>query len=173
MADTTRTTPPNRGRGNRGRRGGGGGAGGAETTLSSANTTSRQNRGNRGQNKGRGARGGGQRRGGTTNQPHTGGSEHDGGGEPPGPNPQSIGTSGDRLTGDAKRTQGEEGAAEDDGDVCFICATKVDHTSIAPCNHHTCHTCSLRLRALYKTKACAHCRVCFQYSRALLFLNTY
>jgi E3 ubiquitin-protein ligase ZNF598 len=30
--------------------------------------------------------------------------------------------------------------------------------SIAPCNHQTCHICSLRLRALYKTRACAHCR---------------
>jgi hypothetical protein len=31
--------------------------------------------------------------------------------------------------------------------------------SVAPCNHRTCHICALRLRALYKTKACAHCRV--------------
>jgi E3 ubiquitin-protein ligase ZNF598 len=46
-----------------------------------------------------------------------------------------------------------------DGEVCFICASPVIHTSIAPCNHKTCHICSLRMRALYKTKACAHCRV--------------
>jgi E3 ubiquitin-protein ligase ZNF598 len=47
---------------------------------------------------------------------------------------------------------------EADGEVCFICASPVIHTSIAPCNHPTCHICSLRMRALYKTKACAHCR---------------
>lgn len=49
--------------------------------------------------------------------------------------------------------------APDDGDVCFICASKVEHIAVAPCNHRTCHICMLRLRALYKTKTCAHCRV--------------
>ncbi|KAL1975465.1 hypothetical protein VTN31DRAFT_3857 [Thermomyces dupontii] len=48
--------------------------------------------------------------------------------------------------------------APDDGDVCFICASKVEHIAVAPCNHRTCHICMLRLRALYKTKTCAHCR---------------
>jgi ribosome assembly protein 4 len=48
----------------------------------------------------------------------------------------------------------------DDGEVCFICASPVEHTSVSPCNHRTCHICALRLRALYKNKACAHCRVC-------------
>lgn len=47
----------------------------------------------------------------------------------------------------------------DDGEVCFICASKVEHTSVSPCNHRTCHICALRLRALYKSKGCAHCRV--------------
>jgi hypothetical protein len=47
---------------------------------------------------------------------------------------------------------------DDDAEVCFICASPVQHTAIAPCNHRTCHICSLRMRALYKTKACAHCR---------------
>ncbi|KAM4054309.1 zinc finger, c3HC4 type (RING finger) domain-containing protein [Hirsutella rhossiliensis] len=46
----------------------------------------------------------------------------------------------------------------DDADVCFICANPVAHHSIAPCNHTTCHICGLRMRALYKTKDCAHCR---------------
>ncbi|OQD83777.1 hypothetical protein PENANT_c015G01229 [Penicillium antarcticum] len=46
----------------------------------------------------------------------------------------------------------------DDGEVCFICASPVEHTSVSPCNHRTCHICALRLRALYKNKACAHCR---------------
>lgn len=49
----------------------------------------------------------------------------------------------------------------DDGEVCFICASKVEHTSVSPCNHRTCHICALRLRALYKSKGCAHCRVGF------------
>lgn len=47
----------------------------------------------------------------------------------------------------------------DDGEVCFICASPVEHTSVSPCNHRTCHICALRIRALYKNKACAHCRV--------------
>lgn len=47
----------------------------------------------------------------------------------------------------------------EDSEVCFICASPIEHLSIAPCNHQTCHICSLRLRALYKTRACAHCRV--------------
>lgn len=49
---------------------------------------------------------------------------------------------------------------DDDSEVCFICANPVTHHSIAPCNHTTCHICGLRMRALYKTKDCAHCRVC-------------
>jgi hypothetical protein len=47
-----------------------------------------------------------------------------------------------------------------DTEVCVICASTVVYHSAAPCNHRTCHICSLRMRALYKTKACAHCRVC-------------
>jgi hypothetical protein len=31
---------------------------------------------------------------------------------------------------------------------------------VSPCNHRTCHICALRLRALYKNRGCAHCRVC-------------
>ena len=51
---------------------------------------------------------------------------------------------------------GVEGEVE--AEVCFICASPVAHNSVAPCNHRTCHICALRWRALYKTKACAHCR---------------
>lgn len=60
-----------------------------------------------------------------------------------------------------------DAAAVDDSEVevCFICASPVVHHSVAPCNHRTCHICALRLRALYKTNACAHCRV-----RVILFL---
>lgn len=48
---------------------------------------------------------------------------------------------------------------EAEAEVCFICASPVVHNSVAPCNHRTCHICALRMRALYKTKDCAHCRV--------------
>lgn len=48
---------------------------------------------------------------------------------------------------------------EIEAEVCFICASPAIHNSIAPCNHRTCHICALRLRALYKSRACAHCRV--------------
>ena len=61
-----------------------------------------------------------------------------------------------------EKQQGEKSATEDvEGEVCFICASPVVHNSVAPCNHRTCHICALRMRALYKTKDCAHCRVCF------------
>lgn len=49
--------------------------------------------------------------------------------------------------------------ASDDAVLCFICANPVAYHSIAPCNHTTCHICGLRMRALYKDKNCAHCRV--------------
>ncbi|KAK3078263.1 hypothetical protein LTS18_008026, partial [Coniosporium uncinatum] len=85
---------------------------------------------------------------------------------PPRPNITNRGTFGGRLTEDAKPTTGDkapqenggEGAEEVEAEVCFICASPVVHNSVAPCNHRTCHICALRLRALYKTKACAHCR---------------
>lgn len=51
---------------------------------------------------------------------------------------------------------GTESAEEE---VCFICANPVIHWAITPCNHITCHTCALRMRALYKNKDCPHCRV--------------
>ncbi|KAK3291972.1 uncharacterized protein B0H64DRAFT_366451 [Chaetomium fimeti] len=53
-------------------------------------------------------------------------------------------------------TQDEGG--DEDVEVCFICANPIIHHSVAPCNHITCHLCALRLRALYKTKDCPHCR---------------
>ncbi|KAF3288078.1 hypothetical protein TWF132_008056 [Orbilia oligospora] len=46
----------------------------------------------------------------------------------------------------------------DNEEICFICANPVQYHSIAPCNHMTCHICALRMRALYKTKQCPHCR---------------
>lgn len=52
----------------------------------------------------------------------------------------------------------QQSIGTEDSEVCFICASPIDHISVAPCNHQTCHICALRLRALYKTRACAHCR---------------
>lgn len=85
---------------------------------------------------------------------------------PPPPGLGGGGTSGGRLSRDAETEEGEskeksaDGQEEDvEAEVCFICASPVIHNSIAPCNHRTCHICALRLRALYKTRACAHCRV--------------
>ncbi|KAI8965309.1 hypothetical protein F5Y11DRAFT_355125 [Daldinia sp. FL1419] len=58
------------------------------------------------------------------------------------------------------REAGGANADQEDveAEVCFICASPVIHQSVAPCNHRTCHICSLRMRALYKNKECAHCR---------------
>lgn len=64
------------------------------------------------------------------------------------PTPQTEGV----QDGRHDSTNGEE------GEVCFICAGTVDHWAIVPCNHRTCHICALRSRALYKSKACLHCR---------------
>lgn len=58
-------------------------------------------------------------------------------------------------TAEANREGTED---EVEAEVCFICASPVVHNSVAPCNHRTCHICALRMRALYKTKDCAHCR---------------
>jgi len=53
----------------------------------------------------------------------------------------------------------EQSDGDAEGEVCFICANPITHHSVAPCNHITCHICALRMRALYKTKDCPHCRV--------------
>lgn len=52
----------------------------------------------------------------------------------------------------------KEGDGDAEESVCFICANPVVYHSIAPCGHSTCHICSLRMRALYGVKTCAHCR---------------
>ncbi|KAL6716176.1 hypothetical protein ACLMJK_005742 [Lecanora helva] len=88
---------------------------------------------------------------------------------PPPPGLGGGGSFGDRLTKGAETGEGEgkgkqqiNGQQEEtdavEAEVCFICASPVIHNSVAPCNHRTCHICALRLRALYKTRACAHCR---------------
>lgn len=59
----------------------------------------------------------------------------------------------------AEEKSEQEDEEDVDAEVCFICASPVVHHSVAPCNHRTCHICALRMRVLYKTKDCAHCRV--------------
>jgi E3 ubiquitin-protein ligase ZNF598 len=74
------------------------------------------------------------------------------------PQPASSGQSGETpQVAEQHASDGPEAEPE----VCFICASPVVHNSVAPCNHRTCHICALRMRALYKTKDCAHCRVSF------------
>lgn len=55
----------------------------------------------------------------------------------------------------------EEEADEDEGPLglCDLCASKITILALSPCNHRMCHICALRMRALYKTRDCAHCRV--------------
>ena len=164
------TSGPQGPRQNQSRRGRGGANQGRNTEAPSGeNANSERGRsrgGRRGGNRGRGGRGGPS--GGRRNQ--TGENETDlpEPSVPPPPNQLGSGNSGARLTGDAKAQEGEtvahgNAAAEaddaEDGEVCFICASPVVHSAVSPCNHRTCHICALRLRALYKSKACAHCRV--------------
>ncbi|KAK6362822.1 hypothetical protein TWF730_000275 [Orbilia blumenaviensis] len=171
MADqATSTTPDQRGdrgeRGNRGDRGGfrgrgrGGnrrGRGGNENAAGgSEQRYERNNRGGRGRGSGGGR--GGQSRGDRGTQP---------------PTASNIGTNNATASDTPSITPAEQtptGIVADDGkeppsptstdneEICFICANPIQYHSIAPCNHMTCHICSLRMRALYKTKQCPHCR---------------
>jgi len=77
-------------------------------------------------------------------------------------NPRPSPMNAEQLAARYKRPEGadekEKAGDEAEAEVCFICASDIEHESIAPCNHRTCHVCSLRMRALYKDKNCAHCR---------------
>ncbi|KAJ1875098.1 hypothetical protein LPJ55_000909 [Coemansia sp. RSA 990] len=46
----------------------------------------------------------------------------------------------------------------DDEAVCFICANTVEFYAVGPCDHRTCFRCNLRLRELFKSKACPYCK---------------
>ncbi|EPS39371.1 hypothetical protein H072_6882 [Dactylellina haptotyla CBS 200.50] len=169
MAD--QATTPSNDRPERGNRGGnrtrggrggdnrrrGGGRGNSESVGASTGDDGRpidhENRRGRG-GRGRGGRGSGQARGG--NQGHQ--------------QQQSQFPSIDTAANVPPPAEGAEAAdateakeppspsSTEDGDICFICANPIQYHSIAPCNHMTCHICSLRMRALYKTKQCPHCR---------------
>lgn len=48
---------------------------------------------------------------------------------------------------------------EIENESCIICASDIIHESFGPCNHRTCHVCSVRMRVLFKDKTCTLCRV--------------
>ncbi|KAJ2302342.1 hypothetical protein IWW54_006064, partial [Coemansia sp. RSA 2705] len=50
------------------------------------------------------------------------------------------------------------GNADDDEAVCFICADSVTFYAVGQCDHRTCFRCNLRLRELFKSKACPYCK---------------
>ncbi|KAL2815621.1 hypothetical protein BDW59DRAFT_166689 [Aspergillus cavernicola] len=113
----------------------------------------------------RGGWGGGLRRGGGGRGGRGGRDRQNRGAGRPGSSGEGEGIAADGQSSPDTAAQAQKGkAAEeteddvDDGDICFICTSKVEHNSVSPCNHRTCHICALRLRALYKNKACAHCR---------------
>lgn len=107
--------------------------------------------GSRGHYRGRSSRGGRGRKG-----------AGDGGRMVEGPNiaPPASGAIKNPLQSSSISDPPKEGEDRDAEEVvCFICANPVVYYSIIPCGHSTCHICSLRMRALYGNKACAHCRV--------------
>ncbi|KPM39510.1 E3 ubiquitin-protein ligase hel2 [Neonectria ditissima] len=111
------------------------------------------------------ARGRGRGRG-KSNQNRRGGARRGRGGNtdsaavPASPAAQDVAAAASRAhaLGSGATAKPADGDEDDEDEVCFICANPVAHHSIAPCNHTTCHICGLRMRALYKTKDCAHCR---------------
>jgi len=138
--------------GGRTRRGGGNGGG--------------EDRANRG--RGRGGRGGSDGATGTGRRGGPRKSRGIGRGADNNPNAhQSEDSSGSVQTvlrlapGSPPAARNSDDAASDDAEseICFICADPVRYIAMPPCNHPTCHICSLRMRALYKSKTCAHCRV--------------
>ena len=129
---------------------------------------SRGSGGERGQHtEGRGGRGGGRGRGfgrggGEGGRGRGGRGRGRGGDARPPADPDPLGAlqtpiKALNISGPPKEGETADGDAEES--VCFICANPVVYHSIAPCGHSTCHICSLRMRALYGVKACAHCRV--------------
>lgn len=139
------TSPPRRGGRGRGR--GRSGFAGLDEGHEHTNARGRGRGGNQAsRGRGRGNREGGANRGGRATDK--------------GKAPVTTSETGLKASTSTAKREAANAAVDDDveGEVCFICASPVQHTAIAPCNHRTCHICSLRLRALYKTKTCAHCR---------------
>jgi hypothetical protein len=143
--EQTRASPQRRGRGGRGRGGGGG-------SLEEAHGQ------NGYQGRGRGGMQGGRGRG-YGRGPREGANNQRGHAAQKGKAPAREADDASQPVRTIPRVNLPPSADDDpDAEVCFICASPVQHTAVAPCNHRTCHICSIRMRALYKTKACAHCR---------------
>lgn len=151
------SAPPNRPRSdfNRGGRGRGRGRGASMSNVDDSERINNSNDG-RGGRRGRGNRGGGHWRSGSntinTADPTARPLQPSALKSPPEP-AQVLNTE------PAKQVQAGPQEEETEAEVCFICASPVIHHSVPPCNHRTCHICALRMRALYKTKDCPHCRV--------------
>ncbi|KAL4960290.1 E3 ubiquitin-protein ligase HEL2 [Aspergillus stella-maris] len=147
MSDSQHPAPQSQSRGGGRRRGRGGGGPRHFENFDNADGSGRGPRprgtGRRGGGGGRGGRGGQQNR--DTRKPETDGDA-------------AAAPSATVASTEKGKAPEEVGDDADDGEICFICASTVDHHSVSPCNHRTCHICALRLRALYKNKACAHCR---------------
>lgn len=62
-----------------------------------------------------------------------------------------------RLSEGKKCREGGDGADED-GDLCLICADKLSYVALSACSHRTCYRCAFRQRALYEKKSCLICR---------------
>ncbi|KAF7727759.1 hypothetical protein EC973_007218 [Apophysomyces ossiformis] len=57
-----------------------------------------------------------------------------------------------------KVVETDDSNSEDEKDLCFICTEPMIISSVAACDHRTCHLCALRLRALYGTRQCTYCK---------------
>lgn len=139
------TSPPRRGRGGGRGRGRGGPTGGEDR---------QETHGNRGRGRGDSQHGRGRGRGQRDGAGNRGGHAADKGKAPAGSTEEQA----QSVSTVPKVVLPQNDDEDPDAEVCFICASPVQHTAVAPCNHRSCHICSIRMRALYKTKACAHCR---------------
>ncbi|WFD42801.1 RING-type E3 ubiquitin transferase [Malassezia psittaci] len=112
----------------------------------------------RGNGRGRGGRGGGVR-GGASSANRDQSSSHD---ITSSAKQEAIAT--ESVPAPPSSTQSEQVVekapleADDDAEVCFICAEPVTLFSVPPCNHRVCHICSMRLRALWKKRDCTFCK---------------
>ncbi|KAJ1908142.1 hypothetical protein LPJ81_000303, partial [Coemansia sp. IMI 209127] len=66
----------------------------------------------------------------------------------------------DNVDADSEVAENSSKAAEDNEEenICFICADTTKFFAVGECNHLTCFRCNLRLRALFKSKACPYCK---------------
>lgn len=62
-----------------------------------------------------------------------------------------------RTSQSKKAHEGGDGA-EDDSDLCLICAEKLTYVALSACSHKACYRCAFRQRALYEKKTCLICR---------------